>query len=129
MVSEIEYQELIERNINPQSLKHFILDLEEVYKRENGWNVGNIEVVKAPNDQIKVSVTVTKQPISDDINTYTTHIAIVKKDNLNNEIQDICNKYTKEEGYTIGNPLTNTLNDNEIIIRIPLTKQSNNLKL
>ena len=49
MVSEIEYQELIERNINPQSLKHFILDLEEVYKRENGWNVGNIESAKRPN--------------------------------------------------------------------------------
>lgn len=129
MVSEIEYHELIEKNINSNSLGHFILDIEEVYKRENGWNVGDISVTNAENNQIKVSVPIEKLRLNDSTDIHTTYIAIIKNEEYNNEMNTLLNAYTEEDGWTIESPKITPLNIEEMIIRVPVNRKVSNLKL
>ncbi len=128
MVKEIEYQELVKKRIPSNALQAFILELEDVYKRENGWDVGEITTNELSNTELEVSVEITKfKNNNQDDELKTTYISTIHKSNYTNELTNLYEAYREDQGWTIDTPKITSINDNEIILRVPMTKQERNL--
>lgn len=121
-MSEIEYHELIERIIPSNALQGFTLELEDVYRRENGWDVGDIVTENINENETKVTVPITKYKNNTDDELKTTYIATIDKSNYTNELTNLYEAYREEQGWVVGIPKITPINDNEIIVRIPLSK-------
>ena len=63
MGNEIEYEELINRVIPKKAYDYFINDLQETYKNEFGWVIGNINKKDIDQNNIEVSLTLEKYKI------------------------------------------------------------------
>lgn len=128
MVKEIEYQELVKKVIPSNALQIFILELEDVYKRENGWEVGEITTNALSDNELEVSVEITKLKNStQDDELKTTYISTIHKSNYTNELTNLYEAYREDQGWTIDTPKITAINDNEIILRVPMTKREINL--
>lgn len=124
MVNEVEYQENLVQVIPTNAVANFILDLEEVYKRENGWEVGNITATNINDSETKVEVPIVKYKSNnneDEINT--TYIATIHKNDCTRELTNVYEAYREDQGWEIGNPKITPINNSDIIIRVPMTKR------
>lgn len=123
MVNEIEYQEIIEKIIPSNALANFTLELEEVYRRENGWDVGEINTDKVSDTEISVKVPITKyKGNTNEDELKTTYIATIHRNNYTRELTNLYEAYREEQGWNIGTPKITPINESEIIIRVPMTK-------
>lgn len=123
MVNEIEYEELIEKEIPIEALKNYILETEEIYKREYGWNVGEFKIETINQNTLKVTVDIAKYKINEDEELKTTYIVVIKKEDYNKELANLYEAYKLEQGWIIEEPKINEINKEEILVRIPLTKK------
>ncbi len=121
-MDNIIYQEQFERIIDKNRLKHLILELENTYTKQSGWEIGEIKQTVVDNERIRVSTQLVKKSYPNDGTYRETFTRVIDKNNLNLFLNSIYEGYTEDLGWTIGEPLINDLNDNEIIVRVPLTK-------
>jgi len=127
MLKEIEYKEFIKKVIPSNALQVFILELEDVYKREDGWDVGEITTNALSDTELEVNVEITKHKNSNQDELKTTYISTIHKNNYTNEITNLYDMYKEDQGWTIDTPKITSINDNEIILRVPITKHEINL--
>ena len=97
MVNEIEYEELIEKEIPIEALKNYILETEEIYKREYGWNVGEFKIETINQNTLKVTVDIAKYKINEDEELKTTYIVVIKKEDYNKELANLYEAYKLEQ--------------------------------
>ena len=128
-MNDIEYQEIFTKQINPTNLRHLIIELENTYTRSSGWIVGKIITKKIDDNLIEVSTTLTKRTLPEDYGFRQTFVKVIEKTNLNNTLNEIYETYSKDLGYVVDDPEITELNDNEIIIRIPITKYEKSTKM
>lgn len=128
MVNEIEYQETIEKVIPSNALANFTLELEEVYRRENGWDVGEITSTKISDTETNVKVPIVKYKENGNVDELkTTYIATIHRNNYTSELTNLYEAYREDQGWTIETPKITPINESEIIIRVPMTKREVNL--
>lgn len=128
MDKDIIYTENFNRIIYKNALVNLIQEFEEVYSSNSGWSVGPINVEKVDNERIRVTAELTKR--AKDESVYKeTFVKVIRKEEYNHFISSIYEQYTSDLGWTIGEPLINELNDEELIVRVPLTKQEKSRNL
>lgn len=127
---EIEYKETLEKTIYKSSLKAFIIELENTYRRNSGWVVGDIKTEELNSEQLKVTVPLTKYLLNEDNDTYREmFVRPIKTEELDSIIASLKEEYTSEDGWTVDTPNVTEIGNGEIILRVPLEQKRKGLNL
>jgi len=127
---EIEYSETLDKTIYKSSLKAFIIELENTYRRNSGWVVGDIKTEELNSEQLKVTVPLTKYRLNEDNDTYREmFVRSIKKEELNIIVNSLKEEYTSDEGWTVGTPSITEVGNDEVVLRVPLEQKRKGLNL